>query len=566
MFSTTFRATRDHDSSYYSAESSIPVVQGQVVSDTGSSTYQGTDFPPPQGNYSAHAEDVSFAFRGKQQPNQCKDAGWAILFYAHLGVMLFVTIRNVPLMAQDLANIHVGGVNRKLSSALRFLQDGEEVDASNYNNNYKGNWEEETVEFDLGMASALTIVALIGLAAFLLSSATVGLMMAVPKQLIKMALLFTFFLTAATTITFLLAGAIPAAIMIGALCMFNIFYIREIWSRIPFAAANLITAVTAVKSNMGLIFFAYNSLLVTFFWIVWWSIAFVTTGYLLIDCSNAEGPCENDMNEGLAYLFVISLLWTAQVVKNVVHVTVAGTVGTWWLFPQEASGCCSQAVRDSHWRSITTSFGSICLGSLILSFIKGTRENVNSTTNQNDGLALCIANCLERLGEYFNRVCTSESLVEMSNLFCPIHHILSVFALQWAYVYVGLYGYGFVEASINVLSLFKSRGWTAIVADTLVDTVLLLLSFGIGLLTGLVGLIAATSMQQDSGTMVVAFFFGMLIGASFCSTLFGLISSGVNAVIVLFAENPAEFAANYPQLSQEMLKTWREAYPGDFMY
>jgi hypothetical protein len=138
--------------------------------------------------------------------------------------------------------------------------------------------------------------------------------------------------------------------------------------------------------------------------------------------------------------------------------------------------------------------------------------------------------------------------------------------LQWAYVYVGLYGYGFVEASINVLSLFKSRGWSAIIADTLVDTVLMMLSFGVGLVTGLIGLIVAASMQQGSGTMAGAFFVGMLIGVVFCSTLFGLISSGVNAVIVLFAESPAEFAVNHPQLSQEMLKTWREAYPDHFMY
>jgi hypothetical protein len=123
-----------------------------------------------------------------------------------------------------------------------------------------------------------------------------------------------------------------------------------------------------------------------------------------------------------------------------------------------------------------------------------------------------------------------------------------------------------VEASINVLSLFKSRGWSAIIADTLVDTVLMMLSFGVGLVTGLIGLIVAASMQQGSGTMAGAFFVGMLIGVVFCSTLFGLISSGVNAVIVLFAESPAEFAVNHPQLSQEMLKTWREAYPDNFMY
>jgi hypothetical protein len=140
------------------------------------------------------------------------------------------------------------------------------------------------------------------------------------------------------------------------------------------------------------------------------------------------------------------------------------------------------------------------------------------------------------------------------------------FVEQWAYVYVGIYGYGFVEASMNVLKLFQTRGWTAIIADTLVDTVLMMVSFCVGVLTGIIGLIVASAMQQGSGALAGAFFIGMLIGFVFCSTLFGLISSGVNAVIVLFAESPAEFAANHPQLSQEMLKSWREAYPMEFQY
>lgn len=119
---------------------------------------------------------------------------------------------------------------------------------------------------------------------------------------------------------------------------------------------------------------------------------------------------------------------------------------------------------------------------------------------------------------------------------------------------------------MNVLNLFQTRGWTAIIADTLVDTVLMMVSFCVGILTGLMGLAVAAAMQQGSGTLAGAFFVGLLVGFVFCSTLFGLISSGVNAVIVLFAESPAEFAANHPQLSQEMLQSWRQAYPMEFQY
>jgi hypothetical protein len=42
----------------------------------------------------------------------------------------------------------------------------------------------------------------------------------------------------------------------------------------------------------------------------------------------------------------------------------------------------------------------------------------------------------------------------------------------------------------------------------------------------------------------------------------GSIASAVNAVIVLFAEAPAEFQQNYPELSNQMRTAWSDAFPG----
>jgi Plasma-membrane choline transporter len=154
-------------------------------------------------------------------------------------------------------------------------------------------------------------------------------------------------------------------------------------------------------------------------------------------------------------------------------------------------------------------------------------------------LADCLLGCLESLVEYFNK---------------------------WAYIYVGLYGHGFVEASRNVMALFRNRGWTAIIADALVDTVLAMVCVCVGLITGAIGLIIGVVMQQGEGTLAVAFIVGMVIGFILCSTLFSLISSGVNTVIVCFAEAPDEFQANHPQLAAQMMETWRQAYPNEFAY
>ena len=53
-----------------------------------------------------------------------------------------------------------------------------------------------------------------------------------------------------------------------------------------------------------------------------------------------------------------------------------------------------------------------------------------------------------------------------------------------AFVYVGLYGYTFIESANNVMTLFKLRGWTAIITDYIIDRVLTLVSFLIGVAVG----------------------------------------------------------------------------------
>ena len=55
---------------------------------------------------------------------------------------------------------------------------------------------------------------------------------------------------------------------------------------------------------------------------------------------------------------------------------------------------------------------------------------------------------------------------------------------------------------------------------------------------------------------------GFLVGLVVSSVLFGIISSSVNASIVLFAASPVDFEQNHPKLSEEMRNAWREVWPG----
>jgi Plasma-membrane choline transporter len=227
------------------------------------------------------------------------------------------------------------------------------------------------------------------------------------------------------------------------------------------------------------------------------------------------------------------------------HVTTAGTVGTFWFSPEEANGCCSKAVRDSYFRSLTTSFGSICFGSLIVALIQAVKSLVHSMRENGSGFVACCADCIlgciESLVEYFNK---------------------------WAYVYVGLYGFSFMEAGSNVMTLFRSRGWSVIVADMMVDTVLFFVGVGVGVLTALFTALIGylVNSQTDAGTLNVIAFTGFLFGYSMSMTLFSIVSSAVNTVIVCYAEAPSEFQINHPQLSDRMRNAWQQAYPSEFGY
>lgn len=266
-----------------------------------------------------------------------------------------------------------------------------------------------------------------------------------------------------------------------------------------------------------------------------------------------QDPCEKQMNYGYMFLLFLSLYWAQQVFTNVVQASVAGTVGTWWFVPEEASSCCSSAVTSSVCRSCTYSFGSICFGSLLVAIIKALRAVAENAKNNDDANAIliciidCILSCIQGLVEYFNK---------------------------WAFVYVGIYGYGYLEAGKNVMTLFQQRGWEAIIADNLVDSTLNMVSLLFAGLAGAFGLILEASTDwfdvldesvknADDFQIAkfVAFFLAFIVGLAVSSIVLSVVSSAVDSTIVLFAEAPAEFESNHPLLSSKMRAAYMAIYP-----
>jgi hypothetical protein len=357
-------------------------------------------------------------------------------------------------------------------------------------------------------------------------------------------------------------GAASAAFGPLFIAVFLGLYARAVWHRIPFAAANLKAAITCVSSNLGMAFLGLAKIPIFLFWIALWSYTFVcvlnspmmqsnnsdSSSSTSMSSHNSSSSSESDQDGPTAaqvfsgfvlFALVFSFIWTWNVLKNIVHCTLAGTVGTWWFLPQEASSCCSRGLTHSLSRSLTYSFGSICMGSLLVAIIELLRAYIRRLTrNRYAGLLLfCIAECLlswiESLAQYFNR---------------------------WAYVYVGVYGYSYIDAGKNVFALFRNRGWTAIISDLLVNRMLGMMSLCVGLINALGA--AIFSMGADSVVIFASAFYAFLTGVILSGLVFSVLLSANEAIIVLFAEAPAEFRNNHRELAQEMDDAWRQAWPG----
>ncbi len=318
--------------------SNMPIVQGYAMNTTVVEDYHGGG-----GTFDG--------YKGQPQPKKFNDVFFAVLFYLHLGVMAVL----LP-MSMGMGDGNGGG---------------------DYG----------------GIGQIIYFVSVCGLFAAGVSTLSLTFMMRFARELVKAALFFHIGFSFLLGMLGLMSGAIMMAVVGFLSFFFSICYAYMVWNRIPFAAANLNTALTAVKSNLGLLVVACITMCAAFAFSVAWT-----------TISN------NILNAypGMAFLMFLSYFWTHQVLSNTMHVTSAGVIGTWWFAPAEASSCCSKAVGDSLGRATTYSFGSICFGSLIVALVQALRQlNRHLRGNEDAQLIVCLIDCIlaciEGIIEYFNK-------------------------------------------------------------------------------------------------------------------------------------------------------------------
>merc|ERR1740124_140973 len=195
---------------------------------------------------------------------------------------------------------------------------------------------------------------------------------------------------------------------------------------------------------------------------------------------------------------------------------------------------------------MTTSFGSICFGALLISIIKAMRAMVraaqNSGENDNIGaqiclcLAQCLLGCLESAAEIFN---------------------------EFGFAYVATYGYSYCHACKEVVNLFKDRGWTALINFDLVHMALMMGALMSGLCIGAIVAAVAYFVEGDKETWGTFAGVGIVLGFFMTWTVLNVVSSAVTTLFVMWVNDPAALEQNHRDAA-EKFKHAAEGYRNEF--
>lgn len=260
-------------------------------------------------------------------------------------------------------------------------------------------------------------------------------------------------------------------------------------------------------------------------------------------CNTGVGGCGSGKVIGLIVFITFAMYWISEVLKNIIHTTISGVYGSWYFcsnnFPKGAT-------RGALKRSLTYSFGSISLGSLIVAIINFFRHlcSVAQRQSAEDGnivgvIFFCCLGCMIGLLDW---------AVQFLN--------------RYAFSYIALYGKSYVDAAKDTWKMIKDRGIDALVNECLIGPVLTMGATFIGyfcaLLAYLYLVFTAPAYNANGGYTPVVVAFSFLIGLQVCNIFTTPLNSGINTIFVAMAWDPEVMIRDHPDLYHQMVQVYPE--------
>eukprot|EP00026_Physarum_polycephalum_P006629 Phypoly_transcript_06679.p1 GENE.Phypoly_transcript_06679~~Phypoly_transcript_06679.p1 ORF type:complete len:540 (+),score=92.81 Phypoly_transcript_06679:76-1695(+) len=454
--------------------------------------YDSYQNQPPQGHSHHHGQEYSTEGMFPEK-TEYRDWPWAVLFLGHLLALLIIL--GVAASSKTGDN---NDANHPPSS-----------DSLNPDSDDFLPWD--------SMGKAFLVCILGTFSAIGFSVLYLALIKKYAKQLIKITIWAGICWCLVLAILGFAYGSILYGVIFLIFAAINFLFFYFWRQRIPFATAVLTTVARILDAYPAPTYYAYASLLVQICFILLWFPAFVVVQRY------AGGSAAV-----LSIFLIFSFYWTSQVIKNVVHVTASGLVATWYFL--SGVGMPRNPTNLAFKRATTTSFGSICLGSLLVAILKTLRQLLQSRSGSNNWLA-CIAACIlaiiDQLIEYFN---------------------------MYAFTQVAIYGKSYCRAAKDTWKLCKERGVDAIVNDNLISGVLVMGALIGGVATAVIGgIIAIIAIPEFFAALAFVCF---LIGVSLVMLCMEVVESGVATIFVCFAMDPQALQRNDPALHNLFITTY----------
>ncbi|KAD5802890.1 hypothetical protein E3N88_14250 [Mikania micrantha] len=208
-------------------------------------------------------------------------------------------------------------------------------------------------------------------------------------------------------------------------------------------------------------------------------------------------------------LLVLSLLWTAEVMRNVANLTISRVISLFYLRGMQSN------TQFCFQRALSKNLGSACLGSLFVPTIEALRivaRGLNLLEGEDEFMFSCAHCCLKVM----------EAIFRYGN--------------GWAYVQIAAYGKGFVKASQDTWELFEKREMEMIV-DSDITTAICFLT---GVCSGSICVIvvaAWTAAVRGTFTATISLL-AFIIGYLMTRIAMALPHACVSCYYVCYAENP----------------------------
>ncbi|KAH7329490.1 plasma-membrane choline transporter-domain-containing protein [Stachybotrys elegans] len=392
--------------------------------------------------------------------------------------------------------------------------------------------------------------------AFILSFLYVWLARTFTKQFIWITGILNIIWTLGTAVYYLYRRWYSAGIVFLVFGLFLAFCFSTWISRIPFSTLMLQTSID-VSKNYGHVYLVslLGGILATGL-AAWFGASLVAIYVTFGPRDDLQGNDSYSGSSGqvigLIVFMTFAMYWITEWLKNTIHTTISGVYGSWYFCPHNFP---KDATRGSLKRALTTSYGSICFGSLIVAFIQFLRSlcsAARSASLDQGGLAgaisyavFCILGCLigllEWAAEFFNR---------------------------YAFVHIALYGKAYLAAAKDTWQMIKNRGLDALINDCLIGPVLGFGALAIGVICALVSWLLAVSgtfvssgdelgnTDSINGSTAVIMAFAFLIGFQIANVFTTPLSSGVDTIFVAMGWDPQVMWRDHPELYQRLVQVY----------